>query len=54
LAVVTGPDVPPPDDGVCCQSSWPVAALSPVQTPAVVTAPPGSVHGMKLLLALAL
>src|SRR5215208_4050213 len=54
LAVVTGPEVPPPCDGVCCQSIAPVAALIPLHTPLVVVGPPPKrVHGMKLLLALA-
>src|SRR5262245_50336776 len=53
LAVVTGPEVPPPWEGACCQTISPVAALMPLHTPAVVVPPPNSGHGIDRLLALA-
>src|SRR3954471_12946633 len=58
LAVVTGPEEPPPNGtaanvGAVCQSSWPVTASMPLQMPLVVVVPFGRVHGTALLLALA-
>src|SRR5262245_19228807 len=58
FAVVTGPEEPPPKNdppnvGVVCQSSSPVTASMPLHMPSVVVMPFGSIHGMALLLALA-
>src|SRR5687768_5014829 len=57
FAVVSGPEVAPPpkgvppNGGVVCHSSSPVAASMPLITPVVVVAPSGNVHGTALLLA---
>src|SRR4029079_6729366 len=53
FAVVTGPEVPPPCGGVFCHRTWPGTASTTLHTPLVVVVPLGSVHGTKLLLALA-
>src|SRR4029453_11606367 len=54
LAVVTGPEAPPPCEGLRCQSISPVAALIALHTPAVVVPPPPKRgQGTRLLLALA-
>src|SRR3954469_13405776 len=58
LAVVTGPEEPPPKGtapnvGAVCQSNCPVTASMRLQTPLVVLVPFGSVHATALLLALA-
>lgn len=53
LAVVTGPEVLPPWDGVTCHRISPVAASNPVHTPCSVVVPEGSVQSTALLLALA-
>src|SRR6187551_3067208 len=51
LAVVAGPDVPPPCGGAVCQRTSPVAASSPLHIPDLTTDPLGIVHGLASLLA---